>query len=141
MLGAALRDVAAALLRHPPVTVPAVGEPGTFAMLTDAASYRDYLAMMGPTWRNEVCARSLLGVPFNRPIRRAKDVRCPTMLVIASQDTIAPPAVVHDTARRIGAAAEVLELDCPHFDIYRGAHVERSITAQCDFLRRTLTSS
>ena len=138
MLAAAFADVGRALLGRPPLTVPAVGAPGEFAMLTDASSYDDYLAMMGPTWRNEVCARSLLTVPFNRPVRAAGSVRCPTLLIIAEQDTIAPAGAVRETARRIGPRAEMLSFDCPHFDIYRGAVFERSVSAQVEFLTRVL---
>lgn len=90
MLAAALSDAGRALLRRAPRTVAAVGAPGAFALLTDASSYADYLAMMGPTWRNAVCAGSLLTIPFNRPIIHAASVRCPTLLIIAEQDTIAP---------------------------------------------------
>ena len=138
MVAAALLDVGRGLCRRPPHTVAAVGAPGDFAMLTDATSYADYLDMMGPTWRNEICARSLLTVPLNRPIRLASRVACPTLLIIAERDTVAPAAVVRDAASRIGTQAEVIAFDCPHFDIYRGDVFERSVDAQVEFLARTL---
>jgi pimeloyl-ACP methyl ester carboxylesterase len=141
MIAAALRDVGRALVRRPPVTVPAVGAPGDFAMLTDATSYRDYLDMMGPTWRNEVCARSLLLVPFNRPVRRAGRVRCPVLLVIAERDTIAPASAVREVARRIGPLAETLSFDCAHFDIYRGEIFTTSVATQVEFLTRALATN
>lgn len=140
MVAAAVRDAVGALVRRPPVLVASVGAPGDFAMLTDPDSYDDYLAMMGPTWVREVCARSLLGVPFNRPVRLAEQITCPSLLVLAERDTIAPPDAVRETARRIGSEAEVVAFDCPHFDIYRGEVFERSVTAQVAFLRRTVAA-
>lgn len=138
MVGAAISDAVRALARRRPRMLATVGAPGEFAMLTDASSYADYLALMGPTWRNEVCARSLLGVPANRPITRAGSVCCPALLIVAERDTVAPAAAILETARRIGASAELLRLDCPHFDIYQGPQFEHSVTAQVEFLTRVL---
>lgn len=46
-------------------------------------------------WRNRVAARSLLSFSWRRPVRRAADIRCPILLVVAEQETMAPvgPAV------------------------------------------------
>ncbi|MCW2757526.1 MAG: hypothetical protein JWO46_1272 [Nocardioidaceae bacterium] len=138
MLAAALRDLARSVVRRPPVLVDSVGAPGDFALLTDADSVEDYLAMMGPTWRKEVCARSLLSLPFNRPITRAGRITCPAYFVIAERDTIAPANAVRETARRIGAKADVASYDCAHFAIYRGDVFEESVAGQVDFLQAVL---
>jgi uncharacterized protein len=49
----------------------------------------------GTEWRNRVAARSLLSFSWRRPVRRAAAIRCPILLVVAEQDTMAPvdPAV------------------------------------------------
>lgn len=140
MIAAALRDLSTVITRRDPVRVDSVGAPGDFALLT-AEDFTDYLDLMGPTWRNAVCARSLLGLPFNRAVLRAGDVECPTLFVIAEQDTIAPPASVREAARRVGALAEIVTYDCPHFDIYGGQVFEQSVTAQVGFLTRILGGS
>lgn len=137
VIGRALRDLGRAATRRAPVMIDAVGAPGDFALLT-ADDHEDYLALMGPTWRNEVCARSLLGLPFNRAVLSADDVACPALFVLAEQDTIAPPEAVREAARRVGPSAEVIVFDCPHFDIYGGAVFEQSVSAQVDFLLRCL---
>lgn len=137
MIAAALRDLATVVTRREPVRVESVGAPGAFALLT-AEDFTDYLELMGPTWRNDVCARSLLGLPFNRAVLRAGDITCPALFVIAEQDSIAPPAAVREAARRVGALAETVTYDCPHFDIYGGAVLAESLTAQVGFLTRTL---
>lgn len=137
MIAAALRDLSTVVTRRPPVRVDAVGAPGSFALLT-AEDFTDYLDLMGPTWRNEVCARSLLGLPFNRAVLRADRISCPTLFVVAEQDSIAPPAAVREAARRVGPLAEVVSFDCPHFDIYGGSVLEDSLDAQVRFLTDVL---
>lgn len=137
MIAAAVRDVSTVITRREPVRVDSVGAPGDFALLT-ADDFTDYLDLMGPSWRNDVCARSLLGLPFNRAVLRAGAVSCPALFVIAEQDRIAPPGAVREAARRVGDLAEVVSYDCPHFDIYGGAVFEESVTAQVRFLTRIL---
>ncbi|MGJ9422944.1 alpha/beta hydrolase [Aeromicrobium sp. CF3.5] len=137
MLAAALRDLSTVITGREPVRVDSVGAPGDFALLT-ADDFADYLGLMGPTWRNAVCARSLLGLPFNRAVLRAGDVSCPALFVIAEQDSIAPPTAVREAARRVGPLAEVAAYDCPHFDIYGGQVFEESVSAQVGFLTRIL---
>lgn len=147
MIGKALLDVAHTLTGRPSVLVDSVGPPGEFAMLTDPDTYEDFLAMMGPTWRKEVCARSLLSLPFNRPVQLADQVECPALFVIAERDSIAPAAAVREAARRVGPQAEVVSYDCPHFAIYLAKKTvgetifERSVTAQAEFLARVLRAA
>jgi len=96
---------------------------------------------MGPTFRNEMCARGALFIPLNRPVTSAAKLRAPILLVVASDDNIAPPAAVRVVAAKAGAGAEVLELSSGHFDIYSGEMFERSAAAQVAFLQRTLRVS
>ncbi len=71
-------------------------------------------------------------------MRLAGDVRCPTLLVIAEYDEIAPSTAVHEVARRIGPLAEVVSYDCGHFAIYAGEEFEDSVGRQVEFLERVL---
>lgn len=137
MVVAALRDAARTVVRRSPVLVDSVGPPGAFAMLTDAASWAHYEAMMGPTWERRVCARSLLRLPFNRPVTLAPRVRCPTLFVVVEADAITPPGAVRATAARM-PRADVVAFAGPHFEIYRDPLRAQSLTAQVDFLRRVL---
>ncbi len=146
MVAAALRDAGRAGIRRvlfsrrpSPVLVDSVGAPGDDAMLTDASSYREYLDMMGPTWSNGLYARSLLGVPFNRPVRDAAQVRCPALFVLAERDAITPAEPIRAAARRMRPRSQILAFDCAHFDIYRGPVFEASVAVQVDFLVRALT--
>ncbi|MGI9157779.1 MAG: alpha/beta hydrolase [Marmoricola sp.] len=139
---AGLRDLGRALTGRPPYLVPIVGGPDSTAVISAPGAETGYQAIMGPTFRNEMCARGILRIALNRPVTYADKVTCPTFIVVAEQDNIAPVASVHEVARklgeRLGNEVEVLSFDCGHFDIYVGEVFERSVAAQVEFLRRVL---
>ncbi|MCX6463523.1 MAG: alpha/beta fold hydrolase [Pseudonocardiales bacterium] len=138
LTGHALRDIAGAVAGRGPHLIPVVGPPGSLAAITAEGAETGYRSIMGPTFRNEMCARGALRIPLNRPVTAAARLRAPILVVVAAGDTIAPPAAVRAVAARAGAGAEVLELDCGHFDIYTGEMFARSAAAQVTFLERTL---
>ncbi|MEO8889380.1 MAG: alpha/beta hydrolase [Jatrophihabitantaceae bacterium] len=138
MTAAGLRDVGRRLTRRPPFLVPIIGPPGSAAVITAKGGLEGYQAIMGPTFRNEMCARGILKIALNRPVTFAAKLTCPILLVVAERDNIAPAASVHEVARRAGALAEVQSFECSHFDIYVGEVFEKSAAAQVDFLRRQL---
>ncbi|MGI8761901.1 MAG: alpha/beta hydrolase [Jatrophihabitantaceae bacterium] len=140
MTAAGLRDLGRQLTRRAPLLVPVIGEPGSNATITAAGGVEGYRAIMGPTFRNEMCARGLLRIALNRPVTLAAKLRCPILLVVAERDNIAPVAAVHEVARRAGALAQVESFECGHFDIYVGAVLEKSVSAQVEFLRRHLSA-
>ena len=72
-----LRDAQRAMTRRRPHLVPMVGEPGSRAIFAMDGAEHAYTAVAGPSWRNEVCARTALEVAFNRPIRFAPACRLP----------------------------------------------------------------
>ena len=69
-----LRDALRGLTRRAPHLVPVMGEPGSRAIIAKHGAEQDYMPLTGPSWRNEVCARTALGVGFNRPITFASRV-------------------------------------------------------------------
>jgi uncharacterized protein len=138
MTGHGLRDTARAIARRSPHLMPVVGRPGSLAAITAVGGLQGYQAIVGPTFRNEMCARGILKVSLNRPVRSASKLRCPILLVVAEQDNIAPASSVYRVARHAGPLAEVESFQCGHFDIYTGEVFEKSVSAQVDFLRRHL---
>ena len=132
----ALRDLAGALARRPPHLIDVVGPPGSLAAITAEGAETGYRAIMGPTFRNEMCARGALRIPLNRPVTAAAKLRAPILVVVAEQDNIAPPAAVRKVAEKAGAGSVTFELPCGHFDIYGGEMFERSVTAQVGFLEK-----
>jgi pimeloyl-ACP methyl ester carboxylesterase len=138
LTGHALRDIVGSLLGREPHLIPVVGPPGSLAAITADGAETGYRSIMGPTFRNEMCARGALLIPLNRPVTAASKLRAPIFLVVAAEDNIAPPAAVRAVAAKAGAGSEILELPSGHFDIYSGEMFERSAAAQVAFLQRTL---
>lgn len=137
--GHALLDAIGSVLRRPPHHIPVVGEPGTLAAIAAPAAATGYQVIMGPTFRNEMCARGVLRIAINRPVTAAPRLHCPLLVVVAERDNVANPSAVRKAAATAGGPVEVLELPSGHFDIYTGEAFDRSVRAQVDFLVRTLT--
>ena len=136
-----VRDLAGSLVGREPHTIPLVGPPGSLAAMTSPDSEPGYTAITGPTWRNEMCARALLEVGLNRPVRRAGDVRCPLLIQIAEKDAVAPPEAAQKAASRAPGRVEVRRYPVGHFDVYTGEAFERCVGDQVDFLRRNLAAT
>jgi hypothetical protein len=133
-----LRDAVHGLRGQEPIRVPIVGPPGTVAAMTSADAEPGFLAIAGPTFRNEFCARAALDVARNRPVTRAADLPCPTLFLLADRDSVAPPKAAEKAAWAATGRAEVRRYPLGHFDVYVGAALERAIADQLHFLRRHL---
>ena len=135
--GNGLRDAARALTGRAPHLVPMVGEPGSNAIIAKAGGEESYTAIAGPSWRNELCARTALEAGLNRPIRFASRVSCPLLVQVGTSDSICPPQG-RRAVPKAGARAELREYPVDHVDVYVGAWQERALADQLDFLRRCL---
>ena len=136
-----LRDLGRAVSGRRPHLLPLAAEPGSLGFLTSPGALSGYEAVAGPTWRNEVCARAVLHVGFNRPIRFASRVRCALLLQIGDHDAVAPPAAAHRTAAKAGPVAEVITYPVDHFDVYAGPWQRRALADQLNFLSNRLKAS
>ncbi len=123
-----------ALAGRAPHLIPIVGPPGSLAAISSADGESGYETIMGPTFRNEMQARGIIPILFNRPVRAAKRLRMPLFVVIAEKDTIAPPAAVKAAAAAAKGRVVVKSFDVGHFEIYRGEPFEESVAAQVQFL-------
>lgn len=136
LTAAAVRDAIGARTGRSPVLLPAVGPPGSAAMLTTSDALPGYLAAAAdaPLWRNEFAARMLLAVPGYRPARRADRISCPMLVQIAAADRNAPADLARAAAQR--ARAVVHEYPAVgHFDVYdRGLAFESVVNHQISFL-------
>jgi pimeloyl-ACP methyl ester carboxylesterase len=136
LTGKALGDVVASLRGRDPVTVAAVGAPGSVAFMTTPDSEPGMRAVAGPSWRNEVAARIALQAGAYRPGLQADRLPCPILVQIADRDSVAPVKAAQDAAWRATGRAEVRTYPIGHFDIYTGAPFEQAIADQLHFLRR-----
>jgi dienelactone hydrolase len=138
-LAVGLLDRVGSLFGRPPRYVPAGVGPGEFG----AVANREALAGLeiirpkdGAAWYNRVAARSLLGIGAHRPARKAADIRCPILLVVAENDTIAPAGPAIRVAER-APRAELIRSRGDHYGVYQGGEdYDNVVTAEVEFLHR-----
>jgi dienelactone hydrolase len=134
-----LIDAAAAAVGKEPHLIPAVGPPGSLAVMNSPDADPGFHALdpEESTWINAVAARVVLNVGTYRPIRVASKVRCPILFAIADNDVVTPTDLAHKAAKR-APHAEVVTYPGGHFDPYVGELFERVVADQCSFLGRHL---
>ena len=134
-----LRDVVDAIAGRPPHYVPIVGPLGSPAIITTSGAEAAYTAMAGPTWRNEVGARTALEIAFNRPTTFARRLTCPILVQAGAQDSVAPARSARRTVAKAGNLAHLREYPVDHFDVYEGHWQERASADQLSFLSHVLS--
>jgi hypothetical protein len=123
-----------------PVMMPIVARPGEPGAMTLEGYYEDYLAIAGPTWRNEIDASVGLELGNHRPGSQAKHLRCLLLVQIADFDRSAPPQASAKAAFK--GRAEVRHYPCDHFDVWPGKEwFEPALAHQVSFLTRHLSAS
>ncbi len=136
---AALRDEVRARTARPPLYIPPIGPPGTFAVMSTPDAEVGFRAMTAPDspWENRVAARIALQVVGYRPGRAASRLRCPALFCICDRDSVAPAA---RTDRLVSAAprGEIKHYPVGHFDVYIGDAFEQAVADQTEFLVRQL---
>jgi len=119
--------------------MPVVARPGELGALTLDGCLESYLAIAGPSWRNEVDAAVGLELGNHRPGRSAKHVRAPLLVQIADFDRSAPPRAAAKAA--FAGRAEVRHYPCDHFDVYAGSGWHEAVVRhQVAFLTRHLSA-
>lgn len=137
--GAGLRSRLSNAAGRAPVMMPVVGRPGELAALTLPGCYEDYLAIAGPSWRNEIDAAIGLELGRYRPGRKAGELRCPLLVQVADFDRSAPLQATMKAAFK--GRAEVRHYPCDHFDVYEGKQWhEPAVAHQVSFLTRHLAA-
>ncbi len=120
-----------------PHYIPSAGKPGEIAAMSADDAYDGYISLMPPGAPNEVAARITARLMFYRPEREAARVRCPALIQVCDQDSVAPGAAADRAAERM-ADAEVHHYDIGHFDIYHGDARAQALADQLHFLKRRL---
>lgn len=141
LVAAGLRDRLADLAGAEPYLVPLIARPGGLAAMATEDAYDGYRAIVPDDWRNEMSARMLLTLAFYRPGRRVARLRCPALIQICDEDTVAPADAASAAAGLGGENIVERHYRIGHFDIYRGAGFRQSSTDQLRFFKRTLAPS
>ena len=135
-----LADQAAALAGRAPRTMPAVGAPGSFAVMTAPDAQPGFdgdrpagLALAQRGGRARSCCASRPTVP----VRSAASVACPLLVCVCERDQTTPPGAAIKMGER-APRGEVLRYPVGHFEIYLGEPFEQAVAAQTAFLQRHL---
>jgi hypothetical protein len=117
--------------------IPVVARPGEVGAVTLPGAYEDYLAIAGPTWRNEIAADVVMELGGRAPARDARRLRVPWLVQVCDFDSSAPP---HAAAKAAFAGrAEVRHYPGDHFDLFAGKPFHQpAVEHAVHFLRRTL---
>lgn len=121
-----------------PVYLPVVSEPGAFSSMDrDDAGKAMRLAetSLGRRYDNRVAARSMMTMGPYRPFKRLKDIRIPTLLLGASQDSVAP--FMENVIREVNnPSLTVASIEANHFEPYFEPVFSDVIRQQLAFLER-----
>lgn len=122
-----------------PTLMPLAARPGQPGALALDGAFESYLAIAGPTWRNEVDSAIGMELVRIRTTRSAKRLRCPLLVQIADFDRFVPADSVARTA--VHGRAAVHHYPCDHFDVWPGHDwFEPAYDHQLAFLTRVLTA-
>jgi fermentation-respiration switch protein FrsA (DUF1100 family) len=139
LLAAGVLDRLGSLLGRPPRYIAAGAAPGEFGAISNADAFAGLEIIRpkdGTEWHNRVAARSLLGIAAHRPVRKAADIRCPILVVVAENDTIAPAAPALLVAER-APQGELYRSRGGHYDTYEGGlDYDNVARLEIEFLRR-----
>jgi len=119
-----------------PIYLPVVSEPGAFSSMDrDDAGKALQLAetSIGRRYDNRVAARSMMTMGPYRPFKRLKDIRIPTLLLGANQDSVAP--FVEIAIREVNNSnLTIASIDANHFEPYFEPAFSGVIRQQLRFL-------
>ena len=134
---AGLKGRVAAAMGGSATFMPVVGRPGEEGALTLPGAYESYLAMAGPTWRNEIDASVGLQLAMVRSSSAAKKLHCPLLVQIADFDRFVPADTIAKVAER--GRAEVHHYPCDHFDVWPGRDwFDKVVEHQVAFIGRVV---
>lgn len=141
MAGAALLDVVRAAFGASPYYIPLAARDGELAVMASDTAYAGCLSIVPSNWRNAVAARILLKMPMYRPVREAKRVKCPTLLIACAQDSIVSAKACARGAECIGDKARLVVLPIDHFDVYHGQWFAHAGAEQVAFFQSAMQTT
>lgn len=141
LMGYALADRIGSMLGRDPIYLPVSVAPGERGVIATADSLTglERLTPADGDWSNRITARSLLNFTFSRPIRHAAKVRCPILMVVGEDDTMAPTRPATHVAAR-APRGELYRSRGGHYDVYQGGLDHTNVlNVETAFLHRYAT--
>jgi dienelactone hydrolase len=138
LTAAGIRDMTRAWRRLAPYRIPAIGEPGSLAVLNSPDSVPGMAAITSPgsTWRNEVCARAALSAPYNLA-RKVRRISCPALYCVFEDDDVNPSELGKRAAQRV-PRGELRTYSGGHFALVSKSTFDQVAADQVEFLHRHL---
>jgi len=134
-----LQDRLGSPLGRPPRHVTASAAPGEFGVIAakDALAGVELIRPKNDTeWHNRAAARSLLDLAAHRPVRDAAEIRCPILVGVPENDTIAQIGPALRVAER-APKGELFRSRGGHYGPYDGGtDHDRVINAEVEFVHR-----
>ncbi len=120
--------------------IPAVGKPGSFALLNAPGAFEGYKSLMSESeyFINKICGRSMLMMQGPNVTKVAENVKCPVLILVCEKDTTVSTDSYKKVAEILGEKATVIKYPGSHFDIYRGEIFDKAVDAQLNFLKLLL---
>lgn len=137
LLAAMVIDQVRGLLGRPPHYIPAVGAPGTTAVMASPAAQHAVASLDNGDWVNLVAPRVLLAMMRYRPGASAGHVTAPLLVCAATLDSETPAASVAEIAHR-APKGRLRSYPVAHFDVYRPDVRDQLITDQLAFLTEVM---
>ena len=138
LLVAGTRDIWRAARGAEPYLIPAVGPPGSGAVLSSPGSIPGAAAMTPDvtTWRNAACARAVFAPPYllGRKVRR---IPCPILYCLTEEDDVNPPALGR-WAASTAPRGELRTYPGGHYELRNEAVAGPMAADQVAFLGRVL---
>lgn len=144
LVGLGLLDRIGAAFGRPPRYLPVSGAPGSLAVTAteDALAGMKLIATEDDLlWRNQIAARSVLGIARHRPVKKAGRIAIPILLVVAREDSVAPTSMAVDVAEK-APHGELYRSRGGHYDVYQGGEAyEDAVEAEIEFLLRIVRTA
>lgn len=115
-------------------TMPIVSKD-RFAVLAGEDCYAGYHSIIPDhlQWDNAVPARIIATIGLYRPTTTAHQIRTPTLVLGAKQDSLIPIKATRKLANKI-ENGQYLEVDCGHFDLFHAPYQDDILLAHQQFL-------
>ena len=107
-------------------------------MIAKDGALEEFLAVVGPSWRNEVRARCTLDVAFNRPVLGVRKIAAPLLIQVGDLDTVVSSPAAERAARKATAPSELRNYPVDHFDVYCDPWQTTVLRDQIEFLSRRI---
>lgn len=139
--GALIKWGVHALLRQGTTYVPLHGLPGSAAMMQNPGDDEGYGSIVVPRgglygWRNAVTVGSMIAILVYRPLNRVANVKVPSFLIAAENDTLCPAKPTQEASNLIEGAKFMQLKGVGHFDVYTGKELQTILEETVAFLTK-----